>query len=922
LSARKIAIVMMAALLLSACGRSADPATAVADAQELIAEGKAGEARILLKNALAKASQVPGARQALARMAMDDGDLKAAHDELEALPAAEAAQPETAALKARLALEMGNRDEAEKLLQAAGEGIAEPERTILRARLLRARGSGAEGLTLLRAAQQSLPNDESLAIELVESLAASGNLAAAVAEADRFLADAKHPRVDALRIRGELHLRQGNPAAGVKDLKAALEAAPRQWPKVHRITTDLQLGEALLAAGDIPGARAQVEHLGKTWPGMLGAEILAARLDLQDGKANEAATRLEKALASMPDNARLQYMLADALTRSGNFTRATELLERRVAEEPVTSPARRMLATLLMRQGRPDRVVELLGQEGLEQGEADDLLKSARVAQGQAREAINTLSSKLEKEPGDRKLRAQLALAQIANGDPAQALATLGPVPSNDWTPEIAAVRMAALLTQGNELEGNRLVDRLIDPSAKADVATLVAVADVAQRQGRSAMASRLLDRAAVVDPASGAVQLRRANVAFDAKNFDEAEKQLRGILRNTPADLTAGVALGRVLEAKGDVGAARKALEDAARSSPEALEPRLALGTLELRAGRVDAANKAFDALVALRKDGSAANAAGMMLASTNHFEEARTRFRQAIEQAAGNELYWFNLGRAQLALGDRDAALESFLKSAELQPAALLPAEGAIQLSVAKKDYATARRVAQALAVAQPNNARVWLLKGEVDMQGGDAAAARIAYARSAQLQPSALAAVREFQAGLSLKAQRPETPLLQWLARKPDDLESRRILGLYYMQIGDERSARTQMETVLAAAPNDALTLNNLAWLLRNSDPPRAEQLAEKAYAIAPQNAAVADTLGMVYLARGKFDAAATTLAAAASASPADRAIQYHHGLALYRAGKSAAARDALRRALADDVKFEGRTEARQLLEKLGT
>ena len=922
MSARKIAMAMMAALLLSACGRAVDPATAVADAQELIADGKAGDARILLKNALAKASRVPGARQLLARMAMDDGDLKAAHDELEALPAAEAAQPETAALKARLALEMGRLDEAEKLLQAAGDGIAEPERTILRARLLRARGSDAEGLTLLRAAQQSRPDDESLAIELVESLSASGNLASAAVEADRFLADAKHPRADALRVRGEVRLRQGNAAAGVKDLKAALEAAPSQWPKVRRITTELQLGEALLAAGDIPGARTQVEHLGKTWPGMLGAEILAARLDLQDGKANEAAARLEKALASMPDNARLQYMLADALTRSGNFTRATELLERRVAEEPATSPARRMLATLLMRQGRPDRVVELLGQEGLEQGEADDLLKAARMAQGQAKEAIGTLTDRLEKEPGNRKLRAQLALAQIASGDPAQALATLGPVPTNDWTPETGAVRMAALLTMGNELEGNRLVDRLIDPSAKADVVTLVAVADVAQRQGRGAMASRLLDRAAVVDPGSAAVQLRRANVAFDAKNFDEAEKQLRALLRTTPADVTAGVALGRVLEAKGDVDAARKALEEAAHSAPESLEPGIALGALELRAGRLEAANKAFDALVAMRKDGSAANAAGMMLASANHFEHGRTRFRQAIEQSPGNELYWFNLARAQLALGDRDAALGSFIKSAELQPAAMQPAEGAIQLSIAKKDYVTARRVALALVGAQPKSARAWLLKGSVEVQGGDAAAARAAFARSYQLQPTAGAASAEFRAALLLKASHPEATLLQWLAREPGDTATRRLLGAYYMQIGDERAARTQLEAMLARSPNDVMSLNNLAWLLRTSDPARAEQLAETAYAIAPQNAGVTDTLGMVYLARGKFDAAATTLAAAVAANPSDRAIQYHHGLALYRAGKSAAARDALRRALADDVNFEGRAEAKQLLERLGT
>jgi putative PEP-CTERM system TPR-repeat lipoprotein len=913
---------MAAVLLLAACGRSANPATAVADAQDLIAHGKPGEARILLKNALAKAPSVPGARQLLARMAMDEGDLRAANDELQAVPAAEATQPDTVALKTRVALETGKLDEAEKLLQAGGDGIAEPQKTILRAQLLRAKGSGAEGLAMLRAAQQSHPDDESLALEIVEGLAAGGNSGAAIAEATLFLAVPSHPKADLLRMRGEVYLRQGKPPEGVKDLRAALAAAPPQWPRVQFITTELQLGEALLAANDIPGARAQVEHLSKAWPGMMGTEILAARLDLQDGKANDAASKLEKALASAPNNARLQYMLADALTRSGNFTRAAELLERRVAEEPVTSPARRMLATLLMRQGRPDRVVELLGQAGLEQSDNDDLLKSARLAQTQARTAIGTLTTRLQQDPSNRKLRAELAMAQIANGDPAQALVTLGPVPAGNWSPEVAAPRMAALLTMGNELEGNRLVDQLIDPSGKVDIPTLVTVADVAQRQGRSSMVSLLLERAAKLDPANADVQLRRANVAFEAKKFDEAEKLLRGLVGATPPNLTAGVALGRVLEAKGDVDGARKALDEAARTSPEALEPRLALGALEVRAGKIDAANKAFDALVAIRKDGSAANAAGMMLASSNHFDAARARFRQAIDQSANNELYWFNLGRAQLALGDRDAAQESFVKSAELQPAALPAVQGAVQLSVAKKDFATARHVTQGLLNAQPNSAVAWMLKGDVELEAGDMAAARSAYARSTQLQPSSQAAVKEFQVGFTAKVPKPEAPLVQWLGHQPGDIATRRVLGLYYMQTGDERAARTQMEAVLSRAPNDALTLNNLAWLLRNSDPAKAEELAQKAYVIAPQSAAVADTLGMVYLARGKFDVAVTTLAAAVAADPKNRAMQYHHGLALYRAGKTDAARDALKRSLADTAEFEGRAEARQLLEKLGS
>ncbi len=70
---------------------------------------------------------------------------------------------------------------------------------------------------------------------------------------------------------------------------------------------------------------------------------------------------------------RLQYLLIDALVKSGNITRATELLERRVAAEPETAAARNALADLYMQQGRPDRVIELLGEIADE-----DILDSGR----------------------------------------------------------------------------------------------------------------------------------------------------------------------------------------------------------------------------------------------------------------------------------------------------------------------------------------------------------------------------------------------------------------------------------------------------------------------------------------------------------------------------------------------------------------
>lgn len=911
--------------LLVACGHAADPGKAVADAQALIAQGKAGEARIRLKNALAKTGNIPGARQLLAMIALSQGDAQAASDELAALDAATAATPQVAGLKARVALALGNADEALRQLDAAGTTVPEPERTLLRAAALRAKGALADALILLRGIQQNRPDDSKLVVEIAGTLAAMGNLTAAVAELDGYLAVADHPRTDALRARGDLKLRQGLPTKAVEDLKAALESAPRDWPPSERAVTELMVGEALLSAGEIDKARIQIDRIAKNWPGMSGTEILSARLALLDGHARDAVDRLNALATAAPDNARLQYLLVDALVQSGNLAGATALLERRVAAEPPTSPARRMLANLWMRQGRPDKVIELLGDDSDEQlaaGATDDLLASARLARTSAGEAITALTRRLAAQPQDQRLRAALAAAQVANGEPAAALTTLGDMPEHDWAPEAAAVRMTALLNMGNEIEANRLVDRLLDPAAGAGAAALVAAADAAQRQRRGAIVSRLLDRAVAVDANNADVQLRRASLAFDARRYDEAERILRDVLQAQPEFLTASVALARVAEAKGNVDAAREALRDAIRRSPKSPEPALTLASLELRANRPAESSKVLDALIAAQPDGTAANAAGLLLARTNRLDEARARFGQAVEQDSHNAVYWFNMGRAQLALTDRAAARESFVKSAQLQPGSLPAAAAAVRLSLEQRDAATAVKLATSLVTALPNSAGAMLLQGEAALAAGQSELARKAFERATVLKSSGAAALGEYRARLALRTQRPDAPLLNWLAHQPDDLATRRILGDYYLDSGNDAAAREQFEQVIRHAPSDVASLNNLAWVLRKSDTARAERLALQARAIAPDSPSIADTLGMIYLAGGKYDQAVELLAGAATKLAQDRSVQYHHALALHRAGRDADAREALRKALQGDADFRDRAEARQLQKELGT
>ena len=110
-------------------------------------------------------------------------------------------------------------------------------------------------------------------------------------------------------------------------------------------------------------------------------------------------------------------------------------------------------------------------------------------------------------------------------------------------------------------------------------------------------------------------------------------------------------------------------------------------------------------------------------------------------------------------------------------------------------------------------------------------------------------------------------------------------------------DYKSAARHYQAIVAQQPDNAMVLNNLAWVSGELGDPKALSYAEKAAALAPTNPSVLDTLGMLLIKKGDVTQGLEKLQQAAQRAPNQSDIRLHLAKALIKAGDKEAARKEL-------------------------
>jgi cellulose synthase operon protein C len=891
-------------------------------AEEALQKGDGRTALIQYRNAVKAAPEDASLHFKLGRLLLVAGDAVGAERELRAARDRKYDEIELLPLLTRAWL---MQDQPEKVLREVDPKTGTPER---RAVALTSIGEAQLAMKHTDEAERVLTEAEALDPKARATKLAMGRLMLARnrptdAEAKFNAAHALEATSESWMLRGEAELQQGKTDEAKASFDQAIALDKRNAAALTeraRIALAKQTPEADAAA------KADLDAAVTASPGMAGAHYLLAFLAARKGAWGEADNELQKVGPLLPELPRGLYLQAVVKNALNQPEQAQAAVTKHVARFPDDVQAQKLLAVMAMKRKEPDKAIEALERAVAakpDDAEAQDMLGRAYLATGKSDKALAAFDAASKAAPDDPAMRTRIALSKLQIGDRDAAIKDLERSLALDGNKSGPAgeVLVLSYLRAGKLDDAQRVADDLVKRQAKAPLPQLLQIMVQAER-GQTAEAEARAGELADANPDFAPARLQQAELQAQQGKSDEAAATYRALLARAPTNVPALRAATQLDRARGKLPDSVALWEAAHKSAPQDVV--VAIGLAEMLAMTGDNAR----GLAVLREPQLAEMTDVNLLRARGRFEMAQkdsaaavATLKRAVDTAptdlAARRDYAVVLAMTG-DIGQAEQQLDEARKEAPNNDQ-LLRDRAAVTL---KRGVEPALQFAAQAAQAEPRRPAAQALAGDVLAMNGQIDPA-IDRWRSAQSQaPSTLLVMRIAQ-GLQRqgKSDDAKSLLADWAKKQPDDLEAQLGYAQFLLVRKETAPAIQKFEALAKQRPDDAVVLNNLAWLYGQEKDPRAIEMAKAAYRADPRSASIADTLGYVLLQTGKPQDALPYLRRAAMAAPEEPDIQVHYATALAATGAKAQAAAALQPLLANNRQFEARAEAEKLLTSLG-
>lgn len=628
-------------------------------------------------------------------------------------------------------------------------------------------------------------------------------------------------------LRALYHSRRGEHEAARAALHEATRTLSRLAPEFLAATGQLQLlgGLAHHALGEFERAKSFLGPYQERHPRDVGVRKLLASIYLSSRQYDRVLTQLQPALRAAPDDAGILAMLGE----------------------------------VAMRQGKHDKAANLFREaaEASDSAEVQAGLGVSLIGAGQAEAGFRTLERAHAQRPEATQTAIPYALALLKRGDARAASNVVAAIVKRE-------PRNVAML---NLLGITRLA--MSDPAG----------------------ARRAYVAAIKIAPGFHPAHLNLARVDEIDGQPARARARYLGLLKVAPAHVDAMLELSRLEASQGRSAEAVRWLDKARSVKGDDPRPLLALHELYLRQGQArQALDAARDAQALAPDHAPALHALAQAYVAVGNGERARSVLRRLTQVVAFNPERLTATAALQMRVGDVESARYALGKALLADPDYLPARVQQVRLELQNGRIDEAEKQAQALVGQPRSGAAPQRILGEIRMAQKRYGEAVAAYRAALEQEASEAGAFGLYDAlRASGQVGAAAALMADWHVRQPKNRLVAHALAEAQMAQNQPARARDLYLGLVRTDPRDARAHNNLAHVLLLLRDGRALTHAQHAYALAPGQPQVNDTLGWVLVNQGQIDKGLRYLREAALRAPDNREIQAHLDATLARIAK---------------------------------
>jgi putative PEP-CTERM system TPR-repeat lipoprotein len=711
-----------------------------------------------------------------------------------------------------------------------------------------------------------------------------------------------------------------------KDEKGATEAFRRALAlEKAYVPAHSALISLAIARRDVDAMKAQLGQLREVLPKHPQTRFVEAQIAFVQRDYARAREITQALLRVAPDHAGTLQMAGAIEFQNGSLLLAETHLNKALQQAPQLPVARRLLGQTYLRLGQPQRTLAVLepmiSGEGAD-AEAISVAADAFLQLAQPGRAEALFLRAAELAPGDARVRTALALTHLARGDADTAFSELEAVAARDKGSFADMALISARLKRGEYAQALAAVDAM---SKKQPDTALVAMlrGRIHQARGDGKAARAELERALAIDPMYFPAAASLAQLDVAAKRPEDSIPRFEAMVRTDPRHVNARLAIADLrLRAGAPREQVAALLAEAIKLAPAEAAPRLALVDLHLRA-------KDFKAALAVAQDASAAlpsnldvmDALGRAQFESGDLQQALNTFRRLAGASPNTAQTHLRLADLHLALRDPRAAEASFRRALEAQPDSQPAQRGLVNLALADKRPRDALAVARTMQQQRPHAAAGWLFEADIQQRLKNPTAAIAAYRNGLRQRPHPELAAR-LHAALLAAGQRAEADRLaaEWDRDRPGDPTMDQHLAGVAITRGDFAQAEQRLARVVERQPDNALALNNLAWLMVRQGRSGAVPLAERANELLPGRPPLMDTLAGALAAEKQWQRALALQKEVVERAPEDFYLRLNLARIAIQAGDKELARSELEKIARHGGRSGLQADAAQLLKTL--